>query len=286
VNPIPDMIFGERIEIPFGDSIIAASVHVPHFAIEEDGAATQKLPCIILCHGFGGNRHEWSGLFIRAAARMVAENYVVIRFDFRSCGESSKNIPVSLESQRDDVLRILEYIGSGEFAHAALVDTRKILLVGFSMGGLATAYAVSDIVSGRNLNPHVMEPLSFALWNTPFDMEAVVTSWFGPLAVRRVRTRGSFNAVTVELTPKFFDSLAEFDPEQEIPAIRLPVLVVHGTQDDIVPKEAAKRWMHALRNAPMAIKMIHGADHAFSDERCAEQAIKSTLSWFQLLVKM
>lgn len=85
---------------------------------------------VIVCHGFGGNKHI-AGLV--KCAQALAEDYAVYTFDFRGHGESG-GLCTFAEREVDDLHAVVE---------AARADgNRRLAVLGFSMGGLsAIAYA-------------------------------------------------------------------------------------------------------------------------------------------------
>ncbi len=92
-----------------------------------DCGGAEDAPCILLLHGGGQTRHSWSG----AMLRLLAEGYRVINFDSRGHGESdwSDSGDYSLAARGADV-------------QAIIGDARPVALVGASMGGMTSFYAV------------------------------------------------------------------------------------------------------------------------------------------------
>ena len=92
-------------------------------------------PSILLLHGGGQTRHSWAG----AMHRLLAEGYRVINFDSRGHGDSdwSDSGDYSLRARGADV-------------QAIIGDARPVALVGASMGGMTSFYAV-----GMGLVPSV-----------------------------------------------------------------------------------------------------------------------------------
>ncbi|WP_261937257.1 MULTISPECIES: alpha/beta fold hydrolase [Sphingomonas] len=84
-------------------------------------------PTIMLLHGGGQTRHSWSG----AMRRMIGEGYHVINFDARGHGDSSW-------SEEGDY----SLAARGADLQAAIGDRRPVALVGASMGGMTSFYAV------------------------------------------------------------------------------------------------------------------------------------------------
>lgn len=87
-------------------------------------------PTVVLLHGGGQTRHSWAG----AMHRLIAEGYYVINFDARGHGDSSwsEDAAYSLAARGDD-LRVV----------TAGIDA-PIALVGASMGGMTSFYAVGN----------------------------------------------------------------------------------------------------------------------------------------------
>ncbi|MES2174273.1 MAG: alpha/beta hydrolase [Pseudomonadota bacterium] len=92
-----------------------------------DVGGPMHAPTIMLLHGGGQTRHSWSG----AMRRMIAEGYHVINFDARGHGDSSW-------SDEGDY----SLAARGADLQAAIGDRRPVALVGASMGGMTSFYAV------------------------------------------------------------------------------------------------------------------------------------------------
>lgn len=99
-----------------------------------DVGGADNAPTVILAHGGGQTRHSWSG----AMERLIQEGYHVINFDARGHGESdwAPDGNYSLDAQASDL------------AVLASATSRPVALVGASMGGASSLYAVgTGIVS-------------------------------------------------------------------------------------------------------------------------------------------
>lgn len=91
-------------------------------------------PTVVLLHGGGQTRHSWS----RAMMRLISEGYRVVNFDARGHGDSSWSVSgdYSLAARGTDLQTVVG-------------DARPVALVGASMGGMTSFYAV-----GNALVPH------------------------------------------------------------------------------------------------------------------------------------
>lgn len=86
-------------------------------------------PMVVLLHGGGQTRHSWS----RAMRRLIAEGYRVVNFDARGHGDSgwSDSGDYSLAARGADL-------------QAVVGDAGPVALVGASMGGMTSFYAVGN----------------------------------------------------------------------------------------------------------------------------------------------
>lgn len=164
----------------------------------------------------------------------------------------------SIEGWVKDALAIVDA------ARAAAPGTGPTVLVGSSAGGAVSAEAVrrGAPVDALALLAAPAEWLSFA--DDPamgvFRVQAGAGMEVAPEVVEDpARWAAEFEGVTTELS---------------IRAVRVPVLVVHGTADDVVPVEHAPRISGAARGAQLEI--VEGAGHQL---RRDERVVSLVLSW-------
>jgi uncharacterized protein len=108
---------------------LAGIVHVP------DGLrAGERRPAFLVLHGFGGNKDGRGQSVI--AEQLTAWGYVVMRFDFRGCGESGgEHARILCLDQVKDTSNALTYTAS-----RPEVDARRIGLIGSSFGAAVAIY--------------------------------------------------------------------------------------------------------------------------------------------------
>ena len=62
--------------------------------------------------------------------------------------------------------------------------------------------------------------------------------------------------------------------------VRIPWLLVHGTEDDVVlPKDSND--IYAKANEPKQLHIIGGADHSFNDPAHCEEMVETVVSWIK-----
>jgi len=264
--------WGQRLEINLRDATLAANLHLP--PEESVAARNHPLPVVIMLHGLGGNRHEVSGNFIKAAATLALRQFAVLRFDFRGSGETTgTSRSINLAKQVDDTGHVIDFV-KADLARTSTIpplDLESITLFGLSMGALTAA-----AVCGRRVDVH-----SLVLWQPPFDLMQTMTRLFGPMSSTKIRARGYFQAGMLELSEEFFTCLENFSIAREIRSFDGPVLIINGKKDQVVPPDTVAQWVEAFRRADLTVNLIDGADHAFTQDIWAWQAIGQTALWLE-----
>ena len=111
---------------------LRGALHVP------DGV-TRPRPAIILCHGFGGSCRGAG--HPELAKALEAAGYVVLRFDFRGCGQSDgQKGNVICKEEVADLRHAIDFLET-----QASVDRERIGIIGASLGGsVALQVAATD----------------------------------------------------------------------------------------------------------------------------------------------
>lgn len=257
-----------QIVIQHQNEEITASVHYPAATAKKSGRCKDRVPLVIICHGFVGSRIGVDRLFVKTARDLAEEGYLVIRFDYIGCGESTgsygKEGLDSMVAQTRTVLDYGETIGD--------VDPTRITLIGHSLGG---AVALLTAVRDRRVKNLVM-------WSSvgyPFSDIVKITE-------RKVyddaMKYGHSDYLGYEFTPIFFDSLGTSQPFQEATKFTGNVLVIHGTSDDEIPVDYAFLFQKVFWMRPEGRcdkEIIFQGDHTFSVGEHRQQLIKRTKDW-------
>ncbi|MDO7907553.1 alpha/beta fold hydrolase [Paenibacillus sp. JX-17] len=255
-----------HIAIRHGQEELAATIHYP--AAQSENKSCQRVPLIVICHGFVGSRIGVDRLFVNSARELAQDGYLVLRFDYIGCGESSGDYGAEgLESMINQTRSVLDYaLNLGD------VDPQKVTLLGHSLGG---AVAVLTAVRDRRIK-------NLILWSAvgyPFsDIVKITDRSVFDNAVQH----GSADYLGYAFKPVFFESLANFQPFQEAVKFSGDVLVVHGTSDDVIPVDYAFLyqkvfWMRSEGRCDKEI--VFQGDHTFSSGKERAELLKSTRRW-------
>jgi uncharacterized protein len=188
---------------------------------------------VVLLHGQHGHRaDEFVGL-LPLAARLVERGYNVLTFDMRGHGESEGSYRSFGDLERRDLAGALDFLqGLG-------TPGQWVGVIGFSMGaGTALLTAAED-----ERIQAVVADSSYAAIRELVEEELPEASrlpaFFTPiiLAVGQIALGIDLDAVRPE------EAIGQIAPR--------PVLLVHGTADDIVPPDHANRLAAAMPQATL-----------------------------------
>lgn len=256
-----------HITIRHKEEELTASIHYPSKTNQEEGK-TARTPLVVICHGFVGSRIGVDRLFVKTARELAEDGYMVLRFDYAGCGESSGNYgKEGLDSMIDQTRTVLDYALT-----CSDVDPTRVTLIGHSLGG-----AVAILTAARDRRVK-----NLVLWSAvgyPFNDIVKIT---GRGVYDHAVKTGFSDYLGYELTPAFFESLAPFQPFQEALKFSGDVLIVHGTSDDDIPVDYAFLyqkvfWMRQEGRCDKEI--IFQADHTYSSGPHRKQLLHRTKEW-------
>ncbi|MCQ6276201.1 alpha/beta fold hydrolase [Bacillus sp. V3B] len=230
----------------------------------------RKYSLFIICHGFIGSKMGVDRLFVKTAQQLNQDQYIVLRFDYSGCGESSGDYGnTGLHDLIDQTRTVID------FAHQLQqVDQSQITLLGHSLGGATAALTAAQ--------DHRIKRL--ILWSSvayPYeDIKRIV----GREKVQALQKDMTIDYLGYPLTKSFFDSLTGYQPMQAVVEFSGDVLIVHGTGDEDIPTSYAKEYEKVLakRFSGTVLRYeVDGANHTFSRFDHFSELIGVTRSWIE-----
>jgi non-heme chloroperoxidase len=231
---------------------------------------------VVLIHGYPLNGNSWE----RQERELLANGYRVISYDRRGFGRSSQpTVGYDYDTFAADLNALLEHL-----------DLSNIVLAGFSMGsGEVTRYlgsygservrkaallgAIPPFLRKTDDNPEgvdgaVFEQIKAAIakdryaWFKDFFDNFYNTDTLMPERITEQAWQASFN-VAAGASP--YASYACVDTwltdfRADLPKIDVPVLIVHGTDDRILPFEATAARLPDLIDAVKLVP-VEGGPH-------------------------
>ena len=190
-------------------------------------------PTYVFLHGLGSVRTGEKSESLRLHAK--ARDHGFLRFDMRGHGESSGrlgHVPVS--EMIADAVRILERTGPA-------------YVIGSSLGGLVGAHAAA-------LRPDLVRRL--ALLAPAFGLMPNLTAHIDE------QNRMSTNeGLSFDVLPEVIADARALD-ERSLPTrITVPTLIVHGTDDDVIPQIVSERFFAAMPPTQKQLWIVPEGDH-------------------------
>jgi hypothetical protein len=228
---------------------------------------------IIICHGFAGDKNGFRNKYIRAAKKLAANGFAVLRFDFRGCGGSDgKFVDMTIAGEVDDFRKAIDFLQG--------LGYKKIGVIGGSFGGFVCVLANDPRVK------------AMTLWAPSLDLKE--------LFFKKGRiTSEMVNEALVKGYTKYkrFSDGTEVDLGkdiiQEIKTVEIfdkkktacPLLIVHGNKDDIVDYRYSEKYIRYTAGQKQ-LKIIPGADHNFSIiPEHEQQLMEATIEWLNKWLK-
>lgn len=199
-----------------------------------------KSPAVILCHGVGANKSDFTELAVFLAKR----GYFVLQFDFRAHGESGGSRTSLGYHEQKDVLAALGFLKT-----RAEIDPKRIGVYGFSMGGSAAVLAAARSKGFRAL------VADSAFTSLKDQARTAITGFYHLPAFPFLHLA----ILGYELS--FQTRVDAIAPIKVIAAIApAPVLIIAGEGDDLIPADNGRK-LYAAAKEPKELWIIYGAEH-------------------------
>jgi dipeptidyl aminopeptidase/acylaminoacyl peptidase len=215
----------------------------------------RNAPCVVALHGLESSKD--SGKWPLVAARLYDADIACLRFNFRGCGTG----PEKSDGKFEDVSltgRIRDFQAALRFLHeTGKVDTSRLGVIGSSFGGMVALAAEDTRIK------------AMVVLSTPYTMpepRRAVGGYYQLPSGRRLKQG-------------FYEDLRNYQVLQAIKSAP-PLLILHGSDDDLVPVEHA-RLLYEAALEPKRLVFLPGADHVFSRNEHLNRAIELCVEWFK-----
>ena len=221
----------------------------------EAGAPDGRLAVFV--HGTPGDAHAWTDYLMG-----VPQGLRYVAVDRPGFGNSGPDdAVVSLREQAEALTQLIRAAGG-----------KPAVLIGHSLGGPIIAQAAVDnpeLVAALVVVAGSLDP---ALEDVPF-IQYVGDTW--PVSALLPRMLRNANREIIALEPQ----LAALAPR--LAAIKVPVTIVHGTRDDLVPfANVAFMKKHMTGTKAMDVTVLDGQNHflPWNSKRAVDAAIAKALT--------
>lgn len=208
-----------------------------------------KPPVVCMFHGFTGNKMEDHFYFVRLSRQLEDFGIASIRMDFGNSGESDGCFEnMTPEGEIIDAINIIDYASTLEE-----VDSNRIALLGFSMGGMVAAIAAArrkDIVK------------SLCLIAPAVNIEQIFLQFF-----EQDNEMADINGLL--FSKKAYEDMKTINPVEQARDFEGNVLIVQGTEDAAVPVEASKTYVK-IYGSKVQFYYVDKSNHLFSNRKWEE----------------
>jgi dipeptidyl aminopeptidase/acylaminoacyl peptidase len=245
----------------------ADGLTIPAFLTLPPALPEKDLPLIVFPHGGPADADTLD--FDWWSQALAAQGYAVLQPNFRGSTLDSKFMQAGFgewgRKMQTDLSDGVRYL-----ANQGTIDPKRVCIVGASYGGYAA-------LAGVTLESGVYR---------------CAVSVAGPSDLRRFRkwTGANHLGVTQRYWDRFMGAKDQNDPAliaispiEHIAAVTVPVLLIHGRDDTVVPYEQSDVMLSALQRAgkPVTLVTLKHEDHWLSRSETRLQMLQTTVDFLK-----
>lgn len=246
----------QSTELVVNDLTLRGMVHIP------EKSESTPVPAVIIFHGFTGEKVGAHRMYLKMARMLENKGIAAFRFDFSGSGESDGDFKdMTLSREIEEAHAMLDFVQSHE-----KVDKNRITLLGHSMGGV-----VASAVAAKRPNDVAGLVLLCAAGNMADILRA---------AVGQIRTQQpniplpeTYDNGGYLVGMPFAKEVLEADLLEFGTGYDKPVLLIHGSHDEVVPVDTSTKYKDICYGEKAAIHIVKGADHSFSKHEWEEEVL-------------
>ena len=200
----------------------------------------KPLPAIIICHGVGANKSDFTEL----AVQLMKRGYFVLQFDFRDHGESGGSRTSLGYLEQKDVFAAIDYLKTRRE-----IDKNRIGIFGFSMGG------ASAILAAARTGAFAAVVADSAFTSLRDQARDAITGFY------HLPSFPFLHLAVLGYEIYFQTRVNNISPVSVIERISpKPVLIIAGDGDRMIPVDNGRK-LFAASKEPKELWIIPGAGH-------------------------
>lgn len=251
-----------------------------HYEVSGDG------PTLVMLRGLARSMRHWLGYDAD-----VARHFQVVTLDLRGIGQSTRpsRVTTTVYDMADDVIAVLDHL-----------KVREAHIMGVSLGGMITLAAglkhpercaslivVNTSIAGERtlrMTPGAIRGiLRSAVRPSEATQRVMVDNLMGPEAndtrrqdiVRRYREIDRREGIYSKTALKQLVAAARFQPQRQLKTMKVPTLIVYGTDDLFVSNANSLKLARHLPNAKLFPLAKAGHEASLDQGEALTAAIQS-----------
>ena len=239
-------------------------------AVYHEPATSGNYPLVLMLRGFTGYKEEEH--IVSLANSLAAAGIAALRFDAPGSGESEGSWAEDYRVTKylDDISDVYEYA-----VQNLPVDPLRIAIWGHSMGGLVALTAacrlpntfIAACGSQPSSGKKVLTPAEDSTWR--------IDGWF---------TFKSGHHGDIALPYAYLIDRSQYNLLAEIPQIGMPLLLIAGTTDKLVPAESVRLIAEAAPEPKQYLEYNTGHDYE-KYPKMLKQINDATVDFFRVYLK-
>lgn len=232
------------------------------------GKEARGLPLVVLAHG-GPESRDTPG-FDWWAQALASRGYAVLQANFRGSAGYGENFRRAGFGEWGRKMQTDLSDGVRDLVRQGVVDPKRVCIVGASYGGYAAlAGATLDRAPYR----------CAASYGGVSDLRSMVANSGRRSGQDAFRYWQRFMGAKDQDDPV----LTTLSPASQAAAVQIPVLLIHGRDDTVVPISQSRRMAEALRQAGKPVELVElaGEDHWLSTGETRLQMLKATVEFLE-----
>jgi dipeptidyl aminopeptidase/acylaminoacyl peptidase len=228
---------------------------IPAYLTLPAGADRQNLPLVVLVHG-GPHGVRDTMSFDWWSSFLASRGYAVLQPNYRGSGGYGDAWEEAGRGQWGGLMQTDVEDGVVALARSGMADASRVCIVGASYGGYAALAGVTMTPDRYRCGVAVagVSDLGVMLAQNEDETgdDSISSEWWRASIGDRREDR---------------DRIRASSPALHADQVRAPVLLIHGTDDTVVPIEQSRRMQRALQNAGKEVRFVElrGDDHWLSD---------------------
>lgn len=224
---------------------------------------------IIHLHGFPGTMFNTP---TRMCKSMSKAGLLAMCFDFSGTNTSEGKFQDKLISQEvKDIKYAIDYLEDN-------FSFKKLILIGHSTGAIdAALYAYKDKRIDKLVLMGGVSKLDESV-RYDFSDQQVKSFWEKGYIIYN---SPGYWAHKKKLNKEYYDEFFRLDIPKAIKKLKKPVLIAHGTNDNVIPAKKDPQELYKLANKPKKLVLIEGADHSFTQKAHWDKLVKEIKSFIK-----